>query len=146
MSRTERWLLDGANLLVGGTGIVFAIMKYLLEPADEWAVVNHPWQPHVQHLHVLTAPLLVFVGGLFWKNHVLRRYRDNGTEGRSTGVALAIQLAPMVLSGYLIQVSVSEAWRTAWVVVHLITSGLWMALAAAHRFDVHASRKTEVGP
>jgi hypothetical protein len=31
-------------------------MRCLAEPADEWAVVNHPWQPHLQHLHVLAAP------------------------------------------------------------------------------------------
>ena len=136
MSRTERWLLDIANLLVGGTGIVYAVMKFLMEPADEWAVVNHPWQPHVQHLHVLAAPLLVFVGGLFWKHHVLKRYRENGASGRRTGLILALQFIPMVLSGYLIQVSVSEIWREVWVWVHLITSGLWIAMAIAHRVGV----------
>jgi hypothetical protein len=104
MTRTERWLLDVANLLVVGTGIVYAVMKYLMEPADEWTVVNHPWQPHVQHLHVLAAPLLVFAGGLIWRHHVLKRLRDKGSNGRASGLALALQFAPMVLSGYLIQV------------------------------------------
>jgi hypothetical protein len=136
MSRTERLLLDVANLLVVGTGVVYAWMKYMMESADEWAVVNHPWQPHVQHLHVLAAPLLVFVGGVFWKHHVLKRYRDNGSGGRWTGLALALQFIPMVLSGYLIQISVSEAWRTTWVWVHLITSGLWVVMALAHRVRV----------
>lgn len=135
MSRTERWLLDTANILVGGTGIVYAVMRYLMEPADEWAVVNHPWQPHVQHLHVLAAPLLVFVGGLVWKHHVLKKLRDDGSNGRTTGLILVGQLAPMVLSGYLIQVSVSETWRTVWIGVHLITSGLWVVAIIAHRFQ-----------
>ena len=134
MSRAERWIFDIANLLVGGTGIVYAVMEFLMKPADEWAVVNHPWQPQVQHLHVLAAPLLVFVGGLFWKHHVLKRYRDNGSGGRRTGLILAFQFAPMVLSGYLIQISVSENWREVWVWAHLITSGLWIAMVIAHRF------------
>jgi len=124
VNRAERRLLDIANLLVGGTGLVYAVMKYLMEAADEWAVVNHPWQPHIQHLHILAAPLLVFVAGAFWKHHVLEKMRGNGSNGRATGLALAIQLAPMVLSGYLIQVSVAENWRLAWIWVHVITGGL----------------------
>ncbi len=56
-------------------------MKFLMESADEWAVVNHPWQPHVQHLHVLAAPLLVFACGLLWKNHVLEKMRGDGSQG-----------------------------------------------------------------
>ncbi len=133
MSRTERILLDLANLLVGATGLVYAAMKFAMEAPDEWAVVNHPWQPHLQHLHVLTAPLLVFVAGLIWKDHVLAKMRGGGSKGRVTGVSLALQFLPMVFSGYLIQVSVSEGWRTTWVVVHLITGGFWCLLVVAHR-------------
>jgi len=133
MSRTERWLLNVANLLVAGTGIVYAGMKYMMESANEWAVVNHPWQPHVQHLHVIAAPLLVFAGGLIWKHHVLARLRDNGSNGRLSGLGLALQFVPMVMSGYLIQISVSETWRSVWVGIHLVSSGLWIVTAAAHR-------------
>ena len=133
MSRTERCLLDIANLLVVGTGIDYAGMKYMMESADEWAVVNHPWQPHVQHLHVITAPLLVFAGGLIWKHHVLARLRDNGSDGRLTGLGLAVQFVPMVMSGYLIQISVSEIWRSVWVGIHLVSSALWIVMAVAHR-------------
>jgi undecaprenyl pyrophosphate phosphatase UppP len=134
MSRAERRLLDIANLLVGGTGLVYAVMKYLMEASDEWAVVNHPWQPHVQHLHVLAAPLLVFAGGVLWKHHVLEKMRGKGSNGRATGLALAVQFIPLVASGYLIQVSVSETWRMTWIWVHLITGGLWILLAMSHRF------------
>ena len=70
MSRSERLFLHVANGLVGGTGLVYAAMRYLMNPTDEWSVVNHPWQPHVQHLHVLVAPLLVFAAGLIWSRHV----------------------------------------------------------------------------
>ena len=60
MSRGQSVFLHLANLAVSGTGLVYAWMRYLAEPVDEWAIVNHPWQPHTQHLHILTAPLLVF--------------------------------------------------------------------------------------
>ncbi|HPK65509.1 MAG TPA: hypothetical protein PKX99_02905 [Thermoanaerobaculia bacterium] len=66
MSRIEAWLLHIGSLLVGGTGLVYAWMRYVATPADPDAVVSHPWQPMVQHLHVLTAPLLVLaIGALF---------------------------------------------------------------------------------
>lgn len=133
MSRTERWLLDITNLLVAGTGVAYAVMKYLMDSPDEWAVVNHPWQPHMQHLHVLAAPLLVFAGGLIWRHHVLKRLRDQETDGRMSGLALVFQAAPMVMSGYLIQVSVSEFWRSVWVGVHLAFSALWIVTVMAHR-------------
>ena len=73
MSRAEWTLVHMANSLVIVTGVVYAVMRYLVTPSDEWAVVNHPWQPHVQHLHLLAAPLLVFAVGVIWRRHVVKR-------------------------------------------------------------------------
>jgi hypothetical protein len=152
MSRYERWLMDVANLMVGGTGIVYAVMKYLMESTDEWAVVNHPWQPHVQHLHVVAAPLLVFTCGLLWSNHVVPKLQAKGSRGRLTGLTLVAQLIPMVVSGYLIQVSVSEGWRTVWIWVHLVTSIVWLLTAITHRLPLsepsrlEANRDADDGP
>ena len=67
MTRAEAWCLWLASLLVGGTGIVYAVMRYACTPADPFAVVNHPWQPQAQHWHVLLAPTLVFALGLIWR-------------------------------------------------------------------------------
>ena len=76
MSRAQLLLFHLINLAVCGTGLVYAWMRYLVEPVDEWAVVNHPWQPHMQHLHVLLAPLLVFAVGLIWSAHVLGKLKN----------------------------------------------------------------------
>ena len=73
MTRGEAWSLHLSNLLVGGTGVVYAWMRYVVEPTDPFAVVNHPQQPLVQHLHILVAPLLVFVSGVIFKHHVWAR-------------------------------------------------------------------------
>ena len=56
MNRTEAWFVHLSTLLVGITGVIYAIMRYLMEPTDPFSVVNHPWQPTLQHLHVLVAP------------------------------------------------------------------------------------------
>ncbi|HXO18770.1 MAG TPA: hypothetical protein VOA87_02470, partial [Thermoanaerobaculia bacterium] len=78
MTRLEAWTVHAATILVGSTGLVYAWMRYLLAPADPFAVVNHPLQPLVQHLHVLAAPLLVFAVGLIWRRHVWAGWRLGG--------------------------------------------------------------------
>ena len=142
MSRTEIVLLHLANALVVATGVVYAVMLYLLEPAEEWAVVNHPWQPHVQHLHVLVAPALVFAVGLIWSAHVISKLR-NGRKGRMTGLGLLVGFAPMAVSGYAIQITIDEGWRAVWIVVHLVASGVWFAAFVLHLLRVLIARRRE---
>lgn len=135
MTKRTAWFLHLSALLVGGTGLVFGWMLYLAEPVDEFAIVNHPWQPDVQHLHVLTAPLLVFTCGLIWFAHVWRRIRSGYPHRRKTGIVLAVLLGPMIASGYLIQVSVDPTWRLAWVWTHGVSSSLWVIVYVAHQFS-----------
>lgn len=132
MNRVEAWSVHLSNLLVVGTGLVYAAMRYLLVSSDPYAVVNHPWQPTVQHWHVLAAPLLVFAAGMIWRQHVWKHWRTGVRPRRKSGVALILTLAPMVVSGYLIQTAVAPAWRSVWIGVHLATSALWVVGYAAH--------------
>lgn len=134
MTRFEANLLQVANFLVGGSGLVYAWMRYFAVPSDPFAVVNHPAQPAVLHLHVLSAPLLVFACGLIWQAHVWVRVRSGYTERRRTGFCLMLGLAPMISSGYALQVCGSETWRTVWIAVHLCTSALWIAAFVLHRW------------
>ncbi|MBW8876000.1 MAG: hypothetical protein JF614_13620 [Acidobacteria bacterium] len=133
MSRLEAWLLHTATLLVGGTGLIYAWMRYLLHPADPYAVVNHSLQPTVQHLHILVAPLLVFAGGMVWHRHAWTHWRRGVERRRQSGGSLILTLVPMVVSGYLIQTAVDGGWRRTWVIVHLAASGLWLAGYLAHQ-------------
>jgi hypothetical protein len=139
VSRFELWLIHLSTVLVGGTGLIYAWMLWVLDSNDPFAVVNHPLQPTVQHLHVWTAPLLVFAAGLIWRAHVWEHWRRGVCARRRSGIGLVLTLVPMVASGYLIQTAVSDPWRTAWVVVHVTTSVLWLAGYAAHQL---ASRAT----
>lgn len=129
-------MLHLSNLLVGGTGLVYAWMVFLVEPADPYAVVNHPLQPQVQHLHILVAPLLVFTAGLIWRRHVWAQWRRGIAERRRSGLSLISLLVPMIVSGSLIQTAVDDSWRRIWVWVHLVTSGLWLLGYLAHQAPV----------
>lgn len=133
MSRFEAWVLNLASLLVGGTGLVYAWMIYLVKPADPYAVVNHPFQPTVQHLHILVAPLLVFAGGMVWRRHAWSHWQKGVERRRRSGTSLILTLVPMVVSGYLIQTATDDNWRRIWVIVHLVASGLWLLGTLAHQ-------------
>ncbi len=132
MSRGQSVFLHLANLAVSGTGLIYAWMRYLVEPVDEWAVVNHPWQPLVQHLHVLAAPLLVFAIGLIWSVHAIAKIR-NSRRVRASGLGLMALFLPMAASGYLLQVAVDPGWRRTWIWIHVASSLLWVGAFAVHQ-------------
>ncbi len=132
MNRFQAWFVHLANLLVAGTGVVYAWMRYGLEPTDPYAVVHHSLQPLAQHLHVWTAPLVVFAVGWIFQEHVWRHWRSGVATARRSGATLLATAAPMIASGYLVQTAVEPAWRTVWVSVHLACSALWIAGYLAH--------------
>jgi len=140
VSRFELWLIHLSTILVGGTGLVYAWMLWGLAPSDPYAVVNHPLQPAVQHLHVWLAPLLVFAAGMIWRAHVWEHWRRGVRPRRRSGIGLVLTLVPMVASGYLIQTAVSEGWRAAWVAIHLTTSALWLLGYLVHQLASRTAR------
>jgi len=133
VTRRTAWFVHVSSALVAGTGLVYGWMAYFATPADEFAVVGHPFQPTFQHLHVLAAPFVVFACGLAWRSHVWGRIRSGFRQRRRTGITLAVLLLPMIASGYLLQVTTDEALRTAWVWTHVATSCAWTVVYVAHQ-------------
>jgi len=133
MTPLERFLLNSSTVVVGVSGIVYGVMKYLMTPVDPYAVVNHPLQPWMLDLHVLAAPAMVFAIGLIAQDHILAQLRKRQYgPGRSTGMIALWCLFPMLSTGYLIQVVTEEKLRLVFVVIHLSTGGLYLILFAAH--------------
>lgn len=131
MSRAEAWLVHLANLLVGGTGLVYAWFRYFAAPNDPFALV-HPLAGLWQHAHVLAAPTLVFALGLVARSHAWTGVRLGVLHRRRSGLLLLGGAAPMILSGYLLQTAVEAPWRRGWIVLHLTSSGLWLAATLIH--------------
>jgi hypothetical protein len=127
-----RWLLWTSSLLTGATGLVYMYMKYMLEPMDTWAVINHPWQPAVLKLHIVVAPVMVFAVGLIWMDHVWRHFRQGVRAGRRSGVVAMAVLAPMVFTGYLIQAVTHVGWLQALAWTHIATGTIYLLGLAAH--------------
>jgi len=133
MNRAQVWFVHLANLLVAGTGIAWVWMLFFVEPADDFALLNHPLQDETQAAHVLTAPLYLVAMGVVWALHAGPYLADGERERRRTGIALLALLAPLVASGYLLQVSVDETWRSVWSWMHLVTGAAWIVGYLVHQ-------------
>lgn len=135
MSRGAAWFVHGSVAVSGLTGLVYGWMRYFAEPTDEFALVNHPWEPTWKDLHVLGVPLLVFGCALLWRTHVWGRIRAGFEPRRRTGVLLAVLLLPMIASGYVLQTRFGESWRTGWIWIHGLCASLWLATYGVHQLS-----------
>ena len=142
MTRTQIIYLHLSTILTVITGAVFALMKYGMESDDPFAVVNHPLQPHALHLHVLAAPLLTFALGWTFANHIVPKFRTGNGFNRRSGTASMWLIAPMTLSGYLLQISTADAMRNAMAVTHWVTSAIFLIAYAVHVISAFLRKKT----
>ena len=133
MTRAQVVTLQIAVALTAITGVVFAWMKYAMKSDDPFAVVNHPLQPWMLSAHVVVSPLALFAFGWIFGNHILPAFA-NGSRKRPSGVSAMWMLAPMVVSGYLMQVSTADSLRHAMAIAHWISSGAFVIAYAAHIF------------
>ena len=132
MSRLQLIWLHLTVALTAITGVVFAVMKYLLQSDDEFSVVNHPLQPHMLAIHVVVAPAVLFILGWAFSNHMLPKWRFGDGRNKRTGLASMWLIAPMALSGYLLQVSVNETLREVMAWAHGITSAVFVIAYVIH--------------
>lgn len=132
MSKLQLFWLHLSLALTALTGIVFAVMKYLMTSEDEFAVANHPWQPHMLAAHVVVAPALLFILGWTFSNHMLPKYRFGDDKNVKSGVAQMALILPMALSAYLLQVATNETLRQVMAWAHWITSALFLLAYLIH--------------
>ncbi|HET7039393.1 MAG TPA: hypothetical protein VFH97_05865 [Gemmatimonadales bacterium] len=146
MTPFERWSIRITTALVTLTGLVYAWMKYLLEPAEPWAAINHPLQPLVLKAHILAAPLLVFALGMIVTRHVWRHIRERVGTGRRSGWSLVLTAATMTASGYLIQAVTHEGWLHWLAMAHLATGTVFAASILLHQAAAARARRRRTGP
>lgn len=140
MTRAQVVYLHLCVLVTALTGTVFAVMKYAMKSEDEFAVVNHPWQPFMLAAHVVVAPLLVFGFGWIFANHIWPGLTSGIARKRKSGLWSLAAIVPMVLSGYLLQVSTADATRQAMAVAHWISSALFVIAYVIHLLTKKAAR------
>jgi hypothetical protein len=140
--RFEKWAIVLASSATAVTGLLYAWMRYLLEPVDPFAVINHPWQPWVLKAHILVAPALLLTVGMIAVGHIWKHLRLKVRQGRSSGILAAAVFVPMAWSGYLIQSVTRPSFLSALVVLHVATSVLFVLGFLVHlRVSVRKSRR-----
>ncbi len=128
----ERRLLHVTAAAAAVTGGVYGWFRYFGQHLGDFGPEPSPWQGAWQHAHVLAVPLLLFMLGVIVRSHLLVKLRAGGREGRRTGLAIGVLLAPMVLSGYGIQVVVDARWHLALAWIHGVASLLFAMGYAVH--------------
>ncbi len=119
MRNWQAQLLRISTAIVVGTGIIYFVMKDLLTTNDPFAIINHPWQPLFQKLHLLSGPLMIYAVGIYTLSHVIPHLKSRRPLGRLTGVVLCTLTLLMALSGYLIQMISSETWLSRVAIAHI---------------------------
>lgn len=132
MTRLEKWSVLSTSVATAVTGVGYFGIKYLLEPAEPWAVINHPLQPWLLKAHILVAPFLVFSVGMITLRHVWRHFQSRTPWGRRSGILAALALAPMIVSGYLIQAVTHAGWLTVTAWAHIGFGAAYALGAALH--------------
>lgn len=132
MSPFERWSVRLSSLLIVATGFALLWFQYAVEATDPFAVVNHPLQIPALQSHVLVAPLFVLSIGFISLRHIWRHIVRGVEPGRRSGLVTAVALAPMAVSGYMIQVVVDPGLRGAVVAVHIASSVLFTVGVGVH--------------
>ena len=132
MKRWERWTFNALALAVAATGFVYLWMKYALATDDPFAVINHPWQTAMLDLHLVASPAFILMFGIVLNSHVMKKLRATRLPNRRSGYVSLTTFAAMVLSGYLLQVSWSEAWLNALVVLHVGAGTIFSVAYGAH--------------
>jgi thiamine biosynthesis lipoprotein len=133
MSRFETWLSHAATIVVTLSGVVYLWMKYFMESDDPFSVVNHPLQPAMLSIHIIAAPLLVFVLGLILNSHIRKKLSSPSSYNRRSGLISLVAFPAMVVSGYLLQVTANPTVSRIALILHLVSSGLFAFTYIVHQ-------------
>lgn len=132
MKPWEQRSFNVAAGIVTATGIAYFVMKFMLTSEDPFAIVNHPWQPSMLAAHVVSAPVLVWLFGVIFRSHSLKKILSPVRSNRRSGWTSLISFAAMALSGYLLQVATTPRWIDAFVVLHVGASVVFVVGYALH--------------
>jgi hypothetical protein len=142
MRRWEAWLNHVALSGVILSGLVYAVMKYLLPGSDPDSRLGHPWQPQFAKAHALFAPVAVFGLGLLFRHHALARVRRTDMKGHRTGLLLVWAALPVAATGYLVPAFTGEGAARAAGLLH---TALGVVLALAYGLHPRKSVSKENG-
>jgi hypothetical protein len=131
MTRWQKHTFSALSAILTASGLAYFWMKHMMATDDPLAVVNHPLQPAMLHIHVLAAPAFLVVFGILIDSHVARRI-GSATPNRRSGMLALATIALMSVSGYLLQVVTAESWQRACLIAHLASAVVFVPAYVTH--------------
>jgi len=141
MNRLEAWLLHLSTIVLTITGAVYAWMHYLMKSNDPFSVINHPLEPYMLDIHIITAPVLVVAIGIILHSHILFKIENGSRAARKSGLILIPLFLIMAVSGYVLQIT-SGSINRVFFWLHLGSGSLWALVYAAHHLASLSVRRT----
>lgn len=132
VTRWQRWSLHVSSLVLAVTGVSYFVMKDMMTSDDPFALVSHPLQPLMLHLHVLAAPVSVLTFGVVYESHIAPKIRSGYRFNRRTGLVSLVLFVLMTASGYLLQVVSQPALINAVRIGHLLSGAMFSTSYLAH--------------
>ena len=143
MKPWEIWLSHISTIVVTVSGTAYFWMKYAIETDDPFSIVNHPWQPAMLGLHVVAAPVLVFVVGMMVQSHIQKKLESGTRANRASGLVSMVTMPVMIVSGYMLQVVTSPLLANVALTLHLASSLVFALTYVAHQvISFRLSRKS----
>ena len=132
MTRFERWSIGLASAVVSISGILYLWVKYFLTPTDPFSVINHPLQPMLLQLHLLSGPPLIVLFGMVLQSHILKKIKSGYQPNRRTGLVALWTFGVMTMSGYLLQILTVPASITVVLWLHIGSGTVFTLSYVAH--------------
>jgi hypothetical protein len=147
MKPWERWSFTLLALAVAASGFLYGWMKYVGQPVDPFAVINHPWESSMLHLHVLVSPPFVLLFGMILNSHIMKKLQATGMPNRRSGLISLGTFVAMIASGYLLQVATVETWLRALVAIHVASGAIFTLAYLVHLVASHRlAQRTRLTP
>ena len=114
------------------SGVGWLVFHYFLRQTGEFGALPHPLEAWWLRLHGAAAFATLWLLGMLWVIHLAPGWR---THRRPSGIALAVMLGVLTVSGYLLYYAGGDNARAAIALVH------WVVGAAVPLFLLpHALR------
>ena len=131
MKTWEKYSFTALSAILTITGVAYFWMKWMMQTDDPFAVVNHPLQPLMLQLHVLSAPAFLVVFGIIFNSHIGRKIGKK-IPNRRSGLLSLVTLVVMTASGYLLQTLTAPLLHQAALVAHLVSGAVFAAAYTVH--------------
>lgn len=111
-------------------GILYTLFRYFLKKNTLYGEVSYSVQPFFQYTHIIGVCFFVFILGLIFESHVLKKIKRESSKKKKTGYVLVIFSFLMIFSGYLLQTPFISSYILG--PSHTIISTLWSLVLILH--------------